>query len=386
VPPTPHPTLRGVAALVAFVFVVVAAAVTGTPELTPLAIIIGLPLAVSPWLAHRRARQAQAVAELHAHIEPGAVEVGREMQLKLSVTNRSTRGPVLPTIGLPPIERKWRTRGPDPTPDRWVRWVAPPVLSLWLLPNPGPGRTESCLRAVPTGRRGVLELPPQRCWAHDPFGLFGAPGPVTPAVNAVVHPVPIHPGPTIVELSAAVMGKGAPMGSSGGSGLGDLEGIRPYVAGDRLSLLHWPAKARYGTWFVRHFGIEGTTAMPIVLDDRSGVHRRAEFERLVSAALWILDETMEEHHDVLLLTLSGRRHLLEPTERGRAEARLLLAEIQPVHVGSATRLIPVPTDAVVLTTQTGAERLTSTPEQSGAVRVTDQPSGAIAGGRRVVVV
>jgi uncharacterized protein (DUF58 family) len=175
------------------------------------------------------------------------------------------------------------------------------------------------------------------------------------------------------------------MESSGGSGLGDLEGIRPYVSGDRLSLLHWPAKARYGTWFVRHFGIEGTTAMPIVLDDRSGVHRRAEFERLVSTALWILDEAMEGHHEVLLLTLSGRRHLLEPTDRGRAEARLLLAEIQPVRVGSAARLIPVPTDAVVLTTHTGADRLTSSPEQSGVVRATDQPSGAISGGRVVVV-
>jgi uncharacterized protein (DUF58 family) len=378
--------VRGIAALGAFGFVVVVAAVTGTPELTPLAVIIGLPLAVGPWLAHRRALQAAVVAELHAHVEPGAVEVGRQMQLKLSVTNRSSQGPALPAIGLPPMERRWRARGPDPGPDRRPRWVAPPVLFLLVLPNPGPGRTESCLLAVPTGRRGVLELAPQQCWVHDPFGLFGAPGPVTPAVNAVVHPVPIRPGPTIVEMSAAVVGRGAPMGSSGGNGLGDLEGIRPYVVGDRLSLLHWPAKARYGTWFVRHFGIEGTTAMPIVLDDRSGVHRRAEFERLVSAALWILDEAMEGRHDIMLLTLSGRRHLLEPTDRGRAEARLLLAEIQPVRVGSAMRLTSVPTDAVILTTQTGAERLTATAEGSGAVGAVGQRSGSITGGRRVVVV
>jgi uncharacterized protein (DUF58 family) len=385
VPSTPLPTLRGVAALGAFGFVVAAAVVTGTPELTPLAIAIGLPLVVSPWFAHHRARQAKAAAGLHAHVEPAAVEAGGEMRFKLSVTNRSTRGPALPTFGLPPIERQWRARAPGLRDGRWDHWVAPSVLSLWPLPNPGPGRTESCLFAVPTGRRGVLELPPQRCWAHDPFGLFGAPGPVTPAVIAVVHPVPMHPGRTIVELSAAVVGEGTPMGSGAGIGLGDLEGIRPYVAGDRLSLLHWPAKARYGTWFVRHFGIEGTTAVPIAFDDRAGVHRRAEFERLVSAALWVLEDAMQGHRDVLLLTLSGQRHLLEPTERGHAEARLLLAEIQPVPVEPA-RFLSVPTDAIVLTTQTGAERLTLNPVPSGALSVNDQPTGSTTGARRVVAV
>jgi uncharacterized protein (DUF58 family) len=380
---TPLPTLRGVAALGAFGSVVAAAVVTGTPELTPLAIAIGLPLAVSPWFAHHRARQAEA-AGLHAHVEPGAVEAGCEMRLKLSVTNRSTRGPVLPAFGLPPIERQWRARGPCLRAGRWDRWVAPSVLSLWSLPNPGPGRTESCLFAVPTGRRGVLELPPQRCWAHDPFGLFGARGPATPAVIAVVHPVPMRPGRTIVELSAALMGEGTPIRSGAGSGLGDLEGIRPYVAGDRLSLLHWPAKARYGTWFVRHFGIEGTTAVPIAFDDRAGVHRRAEFERLASTALWVLEDALQGHRDVLFLTLSGRRHHLEPTERGRAEARLLLAEIQPVPVEPA-RFPAVPADAIVLTTQTGAERLTLNPVPSGALPVNDLQSGALTGASRVVV-
>ena len=94
---------------------------------------------------------------------------------------------------------------------------------------------------------------------------------------------------------------------------------------------------------------------------------------------------MQGHRDVLLLTLSGQRHLLEPTERGHAEARLLLAEIQPVPVEPG-RFLSVPTDAIVLTTQTGAERLTLNPVPSGALPVNDQPSGATSGARRVVVV
>src|SRR5664279_6298425 len=71
-----RPTIRGILTLGTFVFVVVTAIVTGTPELAPLAVVIGVPLAVSPLLAYRRAGRANASLVLHAHVEPGAVEAG----------------------------------------------------------------------------------------------------------------------------------------------------------------------------------------------------------------------------------------------------------------------------------------------------------------------
>ena len=203
--PAVRPTTRGLAALGAFGLVVAAALVTGTPELGPLAVIIGAPLAVSPLLAHRRAGRSIADAEFHAHVEPGAVEVGTSMQVKLSLTNRSP-GSYLPSLGLAPVEDQWRARGADHDGSPRRHWAAPSMSSMSVLPGPGPGRTESSLLDVPTGRRGVLELPSQRTWAHDPFGLVGAPGPSTPVVFAVVYPAPIRLDQAIAASPAPVVG------------------------------------------------------------------------------------------------------------------------------------------------------------------------------------
>lgn len=384
--PVPRPTIRGVAALAAFGLVVASAAATGTLELAPLAVVIGIPLLVAPWLVLRRARRAMDATELHAHAEPAAAEVGSTMEVVLSLTNRANRGPAAPSLGLPPVEGQWLARGIHPVQaSRRVPWLAPALSSLVGLPSPEPGTTRSCRLPVPTGRRGILELPPRRCWAHDPLGLFGAPGPLTPHVVAVVHPAPLDPGQPVAGVGAARAGQEVARDSSSGRGLGDLEGIRPYVPGDRLSLLHWPAKARYGTWFVRQFGAEGAAAVPLVLDDRAGVHRKAEFERLVSATLWALEDSMRDGHPVLFLTLSGRSVLLEPTERGRADAWLVLAGLQPSALG-AKGLPSLPNDAVLLTTRTGAERLSRPSGLGPDIRAGDGRSGPSGQAARLVVV
>ncbi len=372
--------------LVTLGFVMVTAVVTGTPELAPLAVVMGVPLVVSPWLAHRRARVAITTLALHAHVEPGAVEAGNPSHVKLSVTNRATAGTAAPSLGLPNVEDGWETGGTDPDLDPRVRWLAPSMSSLQMLGAPAPGTTESCFLAVPTGRRGVFSLRPQRCWAHDPFGLVGAPGPVTPTVVAVVHPVPLRLDDLDVGAATALVGSMSTLDSGPGNGLGELEGLRPYVAGDRLSLLHWPAKIRYGTWFVRQFEGEGTATVSIVLDDRAGVHRRIDFERLVSATLWSVLETTRTRHAAHLVTLAGRSYSFAPSELGRADARLALADLQPVAVRAPARIPALPADAVVLTTRTGAERLVQHPPGSGSVGDGGDRVSSVGGTARIVVV
>ena len=109
-----------------------------------------------------------------------------------------------------------------------------------------------------------------------------------------------------------------------------------------------------------------------------------EFERLMSATLWALDEAMAGGCQVHLVTLTGKSLWVQPTAGGRAEACLMLAELQPSPVGSA-RPPAVPAGAVLLTTRTGAERLAG-----GSGPVARGPSGDGAGpafGRaRLVVV
>ncbi len=385
-PPAVRPTTRGVAALAAFVLVAGAAVVTGTPELVPLAVVIGVPLVVGPWVTHRRARRSVASAVFHAHREPGAVEAGAEMQVRLSLTHRPTHGPDLPPLGLAPVGGQWRARGAGTEgASRHLR-LAPSVPSLLVLPHPVPGTTATCGLAVPTGRRGVFELPPQPSWVHDPIGLFGAPGPVTPLVIAVVHPVPTPLDRPTIGPPAPVVGGASAVHAGAGDGQGELEGIRPYVAGDRLSLLHWPAKARYGTWFVRQFGVDGAAALSLVVDDRAGVHRRVDFDRLVGAALWAVIETTHGARAVRLSTLSGRTYSFEPTERGRADARLVLATMQPVAARAPARFAAPAADAVVLTTATGAARLTPGSPGPGPPGGSDGRGGAGVRTARVVVV
>ncbi len=378
----PRVTARGLAVFATFGLVVVVATLTSTPELTPLAVTLGIPLLLGPWLADRRARSAMATTEFHAHVEPGTVEVGGEMQVHLSMTHRASPGHAPPPLGLAPTEHRWTVRGAKSDGVRRQGRLAPSARSLSALPTPAPGRTETCLLPVPTGRRGVFELPPQSAWATDPFGLFGVTGPSTPAMTAVVHPAPAVTGEDLPELVATGIGADAPGHSSAGGGIGDLEGIRPYVPGDRLSLLDWSAKARYGTWFVRHFGAEGTLVLSIVIDDRVGVHRRPDFEQLVATVLWILTKAIETGRSAQLHTLSGRHYAFAPGERGRAEVRLVLAALQPQGNDTRAGMAPAPKDSLLLTTRTGAERLDPRdPVMGGAERAVIGLSGP-----RVVVV
>jgi hypothetical protein len=373
----PRLTARGLAVFALFGLVVATATATDTPELAPLAVVVGIPLLLGPWLAGRRAQAAWAGAEFHAHVDPATAGVRGSMHLHLSVTHRAQSRASLPPLGLPPTESRWRNRGPATGSGQRGSRLAPAMGSLLVLPTPAPGRTATCRIPVPTGRRGVFELPEQTTWTTDPFGLFGAAGPSTPVVTAVVHPLPIPPREPPPELKAPLSGADRLGPSRIGAAVGDLEGIRPYVVGDRLSLLHWPAKARYGSWFVRQFGTEGAVAISFVIDDRPGVHRRREFEQLVATTLWILTEAAETGRVADLLTLSGRRYTFGTGELGRAEVRLVLAELQPS--GTATSPLPpaVPHDAVLLTTRTGADRLV--PPRAGGTDV-DLP------GSRVVVV
>ena len=238
------------------------------------------------------------------------------MQVKLSLTNRSP-GSYLPPLGIPPVTGRWRRRGGDHDGSGRHRWTAPPVSSLSALPDPAPGTTGSLLLDVPTGRRGVLEL--CRCtWVHDPFGLVGAPGPSTPVVLAAVYPAPIPPDRSLTPGPASVAGMLADGRPTPAGGVGELEGIRPYVACDRLVLLHWPAMARYGTWFVRQFGGDGGAAHSIVVDDRVEFDRRAEFEREFFVASGAVDEMTRGHRSVHLTTLSGTSYSFEATEQAQA--------------------------------------------------------------------
>jgi uncharacterized protein (DUF58 family) len=348
-PSRPRPTARGVGALGVFLGLLVVALSTGTAQLAALTVAVGLPLAVAPFAASLRARRARSALAVSASVSPAMSVVGGDVGLRIAVTNRSARPAPALSVGWP--SRQWRRRGTESSAPPLPRLVPSGLISLAGL---APRHSATFVGAVPSGRRGVFDLPPSPSWILDPFGLFGAPGPVIPAVCAVFYPAADGAPRRSAETGGTPTdGPAAPLPEHGRDGAGELVGIRPYVAGDRLSLLHWPARARYGAWFVRQFAPEVGQRTRLVLDDRAGVHRRADFETMLAGAHGLLERCYEDGATVELSTMSGTSATLAPVPLGLEEARVLLAGVLPRRwradqdMGGGT----------VITTATGARSL-----------------------------
>ncbi len=230
-------------------------------------------------------------------------------------------------------------RAPTGSP-RDRRRLAPSTVNLLRLPALGSGISTSAAFRVPTARRGMFALAPRRAWVHDPLGLFAVAVAATAPVVVVVHPVrasgvtlPFSAGSRSVAAPSSV-----PDARPTDSGVGgELADLRPYVPGDRLHLLHWPAFARYGTLLVRRFDPEGGGVVRIVVDDRAGVHRRAAFEQALSATLAIVEEAADLGIALDLATLSGSRTTVPPTPQGVAGTLVVLATMQPSRARSSAR-------------------------------------------------
>jgi uncharacterized protein (DUF58 family) len=234
---------------------------------------------------------------------------------------------------------------------------------------------------VPTGVRGIFVLPPLRIWVGDPFGLFAWAGPVQRPAAVVVHP-------RAVEVDRHLLPPPAP--NEGGDealepsplpttreGTGEMAGLRPYRAGDRLSRVHWPSLAGDGDITVRHFIPDGETVVRIVVDDRAGAHRRHSFDLALAVTAALVARSTAEGRAVDLMTLSGERVRVEPTPTGTAGILPLLASLHPrrLHDRAAAGTDgPAPWEAeegfgrcTVVTTETGAPSLPAVITASGRI-------------------
>ena len=366
-----RPTARGIAvAALAFVLLVLDV-MTRRSGLLLFFVVLAGPLAVAPVLALSRAHRARA-AGIRIMVAPPVVPVGSPCELMLQLSNEGeTTLPLLclegpaehsrPEIGHP---RGGAARAPMPpstslaaSPGRLLRWE-----SL------GAHRSSSTVLNVSTRRRGVFVIGPLRLWAHDPFGLFGVPVAVASPVRVVVHPpcapsrdVLLQPDgstPTAVPTAAeALVHSDDPAG--------EWNGLRPYVPGDRLHLLSWPAEALYGALLVHEFQPDGTARIRVVLDDRAGVHRRQAFEAALSTVHALMVVAAEQGFDIELVTLSGDESIGPSSPEVMVEHLTLLASAQPRKETAGSRwAVPNPAvmaPSVVVTTSTAHPTLPSLP-------------------------
>jgi len=190
---------------------------------------------------------------------------------------------------------------------------------------------------VPTDIRGILGLPRLRLWVGDPLGLFAWAGPEQGSTTIVVHPSPVgfdQVIPTLVGvpgIDGAAGGLPAPRATEDGPG--DLAGIRPYRAGDRLHLIHWPSLVGPGDIMVREFAPDSDQVVQIVVDDRPGTHRRQAFDHALAVTFALIARSHAEGHATDLLTLSGYRARIAPSPTGMAALLPMLATLNPRRDG-----------------------------------------------------
>jgi uncharacterized protein (DUF58 family) len=201
------------------------------------------------------------------------------------------------------------------------------------VPALGPEERAELHFAIPSSKRGVLTVPSLRLWCLDPFELFAYEMVVTTEASIVVVPDPTTPrglvGGVLQPAGRLVWSPPQSGESSGGQGF-DLSGLRPYVVGDRLRLLHWPTLARTGELLVRDFEGSGTDAVTLIMDDRADKVDPEHFEAVVSATAGIGVEAARLGLGVELRSPGGV-HLDLQAEPMLSKALLrLLATVDPV--------------------------------------------------------
>jgi uncharacterized protein (DUF58 family) len=185
-----------------------------------------------------------------------------------------------------------------------------------------------------------------------------------PDLTVAVHPVAtvprVAPGrPNLVGPD----GDGVADRPTRGQGV-ELVGVRPYVSGDRLSLVHWRSSVGPLPLLVRELGSESARPVRVVVDDRPGVHRRAAFEHAVDAVTAAVFDRPATAPPLELWSLASGRCVLAGPGVPSAELLRWLAALEPHRVrhgrtSSGQTGVAVGPGDVVITTSTGSTSLTS---------------------------
>ncbi|MDG0793143.1 DUF58 domain-containing protein [Cohnella ginsengisoli] len=139
-------------------------------------------------------------------------------------------------------------------------------------------------------RRGRYKFLETKCSTRDIFGLFEHQG-------AFREELQIKVLPRAVELQEwrhlrkARTGQIEQRASSlWARETTQIDGVRDYIHGDRMSRIHWNATARTGQWKSKEYEREALPRFVIVLDRRAGAYRSADaFELAVSTATSLLN-------------------------------------------------------------------------------------------------
>lgn len=217
----------------------------------------------------------------------------------------------------------------------------------------GPGRAWT----VASAPRGDHALPPPRLRVGDPFGL--ARRVVTGAGGAAALVLPRAPA---LDRLAAMPGRAGTATGAGGrrTGVGDLDRIRDYRAGDPLSRVHWAQSAKRGRLQTKELREPAAAARGVALVLDGAVPEGEAFETAVTAAAAAARHLLGRGERVTLIHTGPEALTLPASGGGWPAVEAALARVRaggdrslPLAVRAALAG-PEPPEAVVVVTA-GAE-------------------------------
>lgn len=229
------------------------------------------------------------------------------------------------------------------------------------LPGLRPGEQAVVDLPIPSSARGLLSLSPLAVWCEDPLRLVACKVTTGPPAHVLVYPSPQRA--TAGESAGTFRGTSRSYDSDeheaarieGGD---EFRGLRPYVPGDRMTRMHWPAFSRTGDLTVRDFveSVSGRVTLLVDLrpsahfggteDDpcssdasrRGSVTPRRSVETVVSNAAGLGLRALERGKVVELCTSAGERLEIPPGPRSRHELLCALAVVGPVRASRSSSM------------------------------------------------
>jgi uncharacterized protein (DUF58 family) len=325
----------------------------GVEEFVMVAVALGVLLVLGAASVTLRARAARRWLELDLGVPAMEVSLGQAATMELHVTNNGRR--TVASVRIEAPGRHWTVSYPGlgarPTGDPAAPTSAEtnPIVALahtlaWSVPLPdlAPGSSTAVQIPVPTSTRGVLTLHPVGVWCEDPFRLFALRATMSPSAHMIVCPVPDLTQAARLPSRTVVSGRpsdarpgAAPSASVAGD---DLSSLRPYVPGDRLTRLHWPALARTGELVVRDFTAPEAGRLALLVDLRPSAHGPSSFESAIARVAALGARALADGVALELCTSAGEKLEIPPGAAGRQALMRALALLGPTNPPTASAL------------------------------------------------
>lgn len=215
---------------------------------------------------------------------------------------------------------------------------------------------------TPPLKRGIYQFASTQCLTRDVFGLFEHSGSFQSNATFSVVPqaVPLRNWYRIRRGQRGPHSHAsAPRAAKETT---QINGVREYLYGDKLSRVHWNATAKTGEWKSKAFERESLPRTIVILDRHTDAYgmRQERFELAVSVAASIIDLGMR-HETAMGLVSPGERSTVLPPRTGIEQREQMIRHLtvvepdaqQPLYV-SIQKLEPVWEPGTLVVIVTGA--------------------------------